>query len=106
MRVARSSAARLCLTCLLFVYGCLFVVVHRMELDSAPPQVKQVPNPFERPAQPDIPAIVEPSNTTAASLYPVPLDWENRLVEGRLADFQSGKDLWEYTNLPSWMTGL
>ena len=135
MRRSSWNLARVFLLVLLVVYGCLFVVLHRMELEGAPSGllsvdtgttqvVKRVSNPFgaaqgvaaaaataarshkdleeeggETAAEDDN------ANITAASLYPIPTDWQNRIIEGRVEAYQTGNDLWDYTDLPSWMKG-
>jgi hypothetical protein len=128
MRRSSWNLARIFLLVLLVVYGCLFVVLHRMELEGAPSGllsvdmsntqvVKRVSNPFaaaqaaaarsykDLEEEGGETATADDTNVTAASLYPIPTDWENRIIEGRVEDYQTGNDLWDYTDLPSWMKG-
>lgn len=119
MRAMRSGKlARIFLAVLLLMYGCLFIVLHRMEVEMVPSgllvdaRVKRVTNPFAGPTA----GISQGSkveddeerrgaNEAAPTLYPIPSDWENRIMEGKVPEYQTGKDLWDYTDLPSWMKG-
>ncbi len=102
MGVIRCYSARFFVVVLLLVYGGLFIVLHRMEIDStfygSNVKVAYVQNPFENVRKEEARV-----TWTNATLFPAPLNWKNYLFEGR--DDKDGRNLWEYTDLPTWMKG-
>jgi hypothetical protein len=107
----RRDATRCLLAALILVYAATFMLVHRVNIHSTPStrvqaHISYLQNPFEKYTillKKDESSV---SFFTNATQFPAPLDWENSLFEGRLEDYRDGKNLWDYTNLPTWMKGM
>ena len=107
----RRDATRCLLAVLILVYAATFMLVHRVNIPSTPStrvqaHISYLPNPFEKYTillKKDESSV---SFFTNATQFTAPLDWENSLFEGRLEDYRDGKNLWDYTNLPTWMKGM
>jgi len=109
MRVLRWNSTRCFLAFLVLVYAALSILLHRVNVHSTPSglqaHIAYLQNPFEKYnvlLKKD--EYVLPYSTNATQ-FPAPRDWENYLIEGRNNDYRDGKNLWDYTDLPTWMKG-
>ena len=104
------SSTRCLLAFLILVYAALSILVYRVNVHSTPSGVQahiaDFQNPFEKYnvlLKKDESVL---SYSTNATQFPAPRDWENYLFEGRNNDWRDGKNLWDYTDLPTWMKGM
>ena len=103
----RSISLHVLLGLLLIVYGVLWVLLHRLE--ASPLESSVLSASLSNHVVPSLQSHGNRTIDTEAEqderLDLPTQNWENRLVDGEYLQYPSGSNLWDHTDLPTWMKG-